>query len=223
MSDEISKEALARKKRFLKFKKEVGGEVNDHTIWEHKKKQQWKVYFNEVGEITCLSCEKIKPQKSWKTYDFTNEQLAVLREPGVKLNKYIIVPDEFEENVYKIEIKPIDSVYTSAEKDFLSEIEPGDEADITVEITNKELCVTLDRTIVEENYSNIYPVSATIKGARLLKFFITAKGNPHILYHCETISLSELIIEDQVKRKMPADCRDYSVYTIKYFDNYSRV
>ena len=223
MSDGISKEALARKKAFQKFKKELGGEVNDHTIWEHKKKQDWKLYFNDVGEIVCLTSEKVKPQKHWKTYDFTNEQLAVLREPGVKLNKYIVLPDQYEENVYKIEVKPIDSVYTNAEKDFLSEITPGKSADITVEVTTKELCVTLDREIVKENYSKVYPVSATIKGARLLKFFVTAKGNPHILYHCETISLSELIIEDVVKRKLPADCRDYSVYTIKHFDTYSRV
>jgi hypothetical protein len=221
MADGISKQALARKKAFLKAKEEAGGSVE--MLMEKSEKRDWTLYFDKSGNIVCLTQEvdEIDVKEDWITYDFNLDQLGILLKKDVEISNYWIVKDLLEENVYKIELKPTENIYANAEKDFLYEIDSElKKAQITVTVSADALTVVLDRKIVEENYSDMYPVSATVNGARMLKFFITAPGNPHVMYHSETISLSELIIHDEVVRPLPADCRQYSVYTIKHFDTY---
>ena len=224
MADGISKQALARKKAFLKAKKEAGGSVE--LLIEQSEKRDWTLYFDKSGNIVCLTQEvdEVDVKKDWKTHDFNLDQLGILLKENVEIANYWIVKDLLEENVYKIELKPTENIYANAETDFLYEIDTEiKKAQITVNISADALTVSLDRKIVEENYSDMYPVSATVNGARMLKFFITAPGDPHVMYHSETISLSELIIRDEVTRPLPADCRQYSVYTIKHFDTYSKI
>lgn len=223
MADSISKQALARKKAFLKAKKEAGGTVE--LLIEQSEKRDWTLYFDMAGNIVCLTQEidEVEIKKDWKTYDFNMDQLSILLREDIEISNYWIVKDLLEENVYKIELKPTENIYANAEKDFLYEIDSNiKKAQISINVSQDALTVVLDRKIVEDNYSDMYPVSATVNGARMLKFFITAPGNPHVMYHSETISLSELIIRDEVVRPLPADCRSYSVYTIKHFDTYSK-
>lgn len=223
MADGISKQALARKKAFLKAKEEAGGTVE--KLMKQSENRDWTLYFDMAGNIVCLTQEidEVEIKKDWKTYDFNLDQLSILLKENVEISNYWIVKDLLEENVYKIEIKPTENIYANAEKDFLYEIDSNiKKAQISINVSQDALTVVLDRKIVEDNYSDMYPVSATVNGARMLKFFITAPGNPHVMYHSETISLSELIIRDEVVRPLPADCRSYSVYTIKHFDTYSK-
>ena len=223
MAEGISEQALARKQAFLKAKESAGGEVTQ--MIENNALRQWALFFDKSGNIVCLTQEvdQVDVKEDWMTWDFSNEQLGILLKENVEVANYWIVKDLLEDNVYKIEIKPTDNLYANAEKDFLYEIDDDIKgAQITCTIDEEKLTVILDRDIVEKQYSNMYPVSATVNGARMLKFFITAKGNPHVMYHCETISLSELIIKDVVERPLPADCRAYSVYTIKHFEKYAR-
>ena len=92
---------------------------------------------------------------------------------GVKLNKYI-KHDPIRRECIQNRSAQL-SVYTNAEK---TSIEIIRESADTVEVTTKELCV-LDREIAKRIIAK-FTCSAT-KGARLLKFFVTAKGNPYFI------------------------------------------
>ena len=76
--------------------------------------------------------------------------------------------------------------------------------------------------VKQEVYKDVYPISATVNGQRLLKFFLTAEHDPHVMFHYEIISLAELITEKKVVRQLPGDLRHCSVYTVKLFDKYQR-
>lgn len=220
MSDnEISPQALARKQRFAQAKEDAGGVVN---LIDKIKTRPYKIYFNEYGEIVYFSQEDVEPNENWLTHDFTQDQLKILI--GKELSKYIVKIDEKVDNLYNIEVKTIETIYTDQEKDFLAEIEYNKAAkyDVKVVITAENtLDVSLSNS-AKEPYKDLYPISATVKGQRLLKFFITQEGDPHIMYHYEIISLAELITESKVSRQLPADLRHCSVYTVKLFDKYQR-
>lgn len=220
MSDnEISPQALARKQRFAQAKEEAGGVVN---LIEKNKARPYHLYFNDVGEIVYFSQEEVQPNEDWLSHDFTQDQMKILL--GKELRKYHIKKDEKVDNLYSIEVKTIETIYTDQEKDFLGEIEYSKAAkyDLKVVITAENtLEVSLSKS-AKEPYKDLYPISATIKGQRLLKFFLTQESDPHIMYHYEIVSLAELITEDKVVRQLPGDLRHCSVYTVKLFDKYQR-
>lgn len=220
MSDnEISPQALARKQRFAQAKEEAGGVIK---LIEKNKARPYFMYFNEAGEIVYFSQEQTQPNEDWLSHDFNQEQLKIL--VGKELSKYIVKKDENVDNLYSIEVKTIETIYTDQEKDFLTEIEYSKAAkyDLKVVVTAENtLDVSLSKS-AKEPYKDLYPISATVKGQRLLKFFITQESDPHIMYHYEIISLAELITEDKVSRQLPADLRHCSVYTVKLFDKYQR-
>ena len=216
----ISQAALDRKKRFLAEKEKLGGAEN---LIEAQKEKEWIVYFNEFGDIVCLTQTEVDVKDNWQTYDFSQEQLKILIDNKDDLAKYRINVDPKVDNLYSIQLKEINSVYTESEREFLNEIEYGKSTkwDIKVAVNSGELVVTLSNKN-KEIYKDVYPISATVQGQRLLKFFLTAEHAPHIMFHYEIISLAELITEKKVVRKLQADLRHCSVYTIKLFDSYQR-
>lgn len=216
----ISQSALDRKKRFL-AEKEKAGSVKD--LIEKQKVKDWTIYFNDFGDIVCLTQNDVDVKDNWKTYDFSQEQLKILVDNKDDLAKYCINIDPSVDNLYSIQLKEITSIYTESEKEFLNEIEYGRSTsfDIKVAVNSEDLVVTMSNK-TKEPYKNVYPISATIQGQRLLKFFLTAEHDPHVMFHYEIISLAELITEKKVVREMPADLRRCSVYTVKLFDKYQR-
>jgi len=219
---EISEAALARKKRFLAEKEKAGGA---EKLMESNQERDWHLWFDKNGEIVCFTQQQdVVPNKDWLSHDFSQDQLKILVDNQIDLNKYWIKVDPHVDNLYSIEVKSIENVFLNSEKDFLDEIAYSKSAlfDIKVSITNTpELVVEMNKK-AKEPYKDVYPISATIKGQRLLKFFITAENDPHVLFHYEVISLAELITETKVKRKLPLDLRHCSIYTIKLFDKYQR-
>jgi|TARA_A200000159_G_C7318945_1_gene337946 hypothetical protein len=216
----ISQAALDRKKRFL-AEKEKAGSFKD--LQEKQKVKDWTVYFNDFGDIVCLTQNDVDVKDNWKTYDFSQEQLKILVDNKDDLAKYCINIDPSVDNLYSIQLKEITSIYTESEKEFLNEIEYGRSTsfDIKVAVNSADLVVTMSNK-TKEPYKDVYPISATIQGQRLLKFFLTAEHDPHVMFHYEIISLAELITEKKVVREMPADLRRCSVYTVKLFDKYQR-
>jgi len=216
----ISQSALDRKKRFL-AEKEKAGSAKD--LIEKQKVKDWTIYFNDFGDIVCLTQNDVDVKDNWKTYDFSQEQLKILVDNKDDLAKYCINIDPSVDNLYSIQLKEITSIYTESEKEFLNEIEYGRSTsfDIKVAVNSEDLVVTMSNK-TKEPYKNVYPISATIQGQRLLKFFLTAEHDPHVMFHYEIISLAELITEKKVVREMPADLRRCSVYTVKLFDKYQR-
>ena len=219
---EISEAALARKKRFLAEKEKAGGA---EKLMENNQERDWHLWFDKNGEIVCFTQQQdVVPNKDWLSHDFSQDQLKILVDNQIDLNKEWIKVDPHVDNLYSIEVKSIENVFLNSERDFLDEIAYSKSAlfDIKVSITNTpELVVEMNKK-AKEPYKDVYPISATIKGQRLLKFFITAENDPHVLFHYEVISLAELITEAKVKRKLPLDLRHCSIYTIKLFDKYQR-
>ena len=218
-SENISDAALARKKAFADSKKSAGG-VNKLIL--KNQKRSYKVYFNEEGTILALTSEQtFTPDPTWLTYDFTQEQLKILVDN--RLEDYEIVPNEKDNTVYYIRIKPIETKFIDAKQDFLYEITKEKRRGwaIQVEITKDKLKVAISKATLKQ-YEGIYPISATVNGQRLLRFYITAKNDPHTLFGYHLVSLADLITDGGVEIDMPYDFRDYSIYTHKLFDSYIR-
>lgn len=218
---EVSNQALERKKRFLAEKEKAG---NIEKLLDSYEKRDWKLWFDKQGEIVCFTQNDVKPNKDWLSHEFSQDQLKILVDNQDDLNRYWVCVDPEVDNLYSIEVKSIENNYVDSERDFMDEIAYSKSAlyDVKCSITQTpELVVELSKK-AKEPYKKIYPISATIKGQRLLKFFITAENDPHVLFHYEVISLAELITEDKVKRKLPLDLRHCSIYTLKLFDKYQR-
>ena len=216
----ISNAALERKKRFL-AEKEKAGSID--KLIDQQKEKDWVVYFNDSGDIVCFTQTEVAVKDDWQTYEFSQEQLKILTDNKDELAKYRINVDPTVDNLYSIQLKEINSIYTESEKEFLNEIEYGKSTsfNIKVAVNSAELVVYLSNK-TKEIYKDMYPISATVQGQRMLKFFLTAEHDPHIMFHYEIISLAELITEKKVVRKLPGDLRHCSVYTVKLFDKYQR-
>lgn len=213
----VSKEAQERKKRFLANKNAAGGIT---ALIDNTKFKPWRVYFDTEGEIMCFTKEEsIDIQPDWLTHDFSPEQIQVLKEKD--LSKFRIKKDPDVDNKYSIEIKPIETVYISADDDFLYKIPEKKLYDVQVKITVSTMVIKLSKKI-KKKYKDVYPISATVNGSRLLKFYITAKDDPHDMYHYSIVSLADLLTKEEVIIELEHDMREYDVFTNKLFDSYAR-
>lgn len=217
-TDEISPEALARKAAFIAAKEAAGGA---EALWVQQKNKPWSVYFNDAGEIVCFTNHPQEEiDEEWNTHPFTQEQLGILQ--GKDLTKYRIRKDQAVDNVYVIELKPIETVYVSAKEDFLYEVETSKvrKWDLMLEVHKDDVVVKLGKAQLEK-YADVYPISATVNGQRLIKVFITAPNDPHVMFHYQVIALADLLSNGgEVKFEVDIDFREYSFYTNKMFDVY---
>lgn len=213
--------AEERKKRFLEAKAAAGGA--DQLMLQQKNKP-YRLYFNDTGDIMCFTNDDgIHIQEGWETHDFTQPQLQILREKD--LTRFRVKKDPKVDNLFSIELRPLETIFISADQDFLFEIKPHqkiENPDIKCSITKTQLVVTLSKTVKAE-YKGVYPISATVNGSRLLKFYVTAENDPHDMYHYSVISLADLLANKQVKVDLDDDLRKYSVFTNKLFDTYVRI
>ncbi len=216
--NQISDAALARKKAFLEAKKEAGGAEKLAS-----QAKQYKLYFDKDGNITCFTASEVVVNPEWETYDFSQDQLKILVGKEKTINKYRVKKDPNVDNLYSIELRPIENHVIDANADFLYNVEPSDSKiwDIKVKLTEKHIRVFLSDSVKEE-YADVYPISATRNGVRLCKFYITAKDDPHVLFYYTTISLAELLTDEYAQRQLPSDLRSCSVFTVKLFDTYVR-
>ena len=150
----VSNAALERKKRFLAEKEKAGG--IDKLI-DKQKEKDWVVYFNESGDIVCFTQTEVDVKDDWQTYEFSQEQLKILTDNNDELAKYRINVDPTVDNLYSIQLKEINSIYTESEKEFLNEIEYGKSTsfDVKVAVNSAELVVNLSNKTKDKNQEKI--------------------------------------------------------------------
>jgi len=217
MSDQISEQALARKKRFLEEKGDAGGFTE---LVEKNEHRELFLYFDERGDIMSLS--KDKPDEVnplWLTYEFDQHELAMLKDKDV--NQFWVVTDS--KGASKIQLRPQSTVYAAMDTDNMIKVEFGDEdADMYISIKPDSATVKLSPE-VKASYEGVYPIQATIKGKRIFKLFLTDPENQNIIFDTITVSMVELLTEEVIVKDIIADLRHCTVYTTPLFDKYLRV
>lgn len=221
MQDNVSDTASERRRRFLEAKQQSGGSAE--TLIEKQKNLPWRLYFDSAGSIQCFTNQPdFQANAEWLTHDFTQDQLEILKDKEPR--KYMVVIDPKVENLYHIQLRPLEDAYIPTSNDFLVEVELGNkntEYEILCEIKNNSLVVSMHADVKHE-YENIYPISATRNGARILRFYITEPQDPHVMYEYKTVSLADLLTNEVVLRELGDDLENCSIYTNKIFDKYLR-
>lgn len=214
--------AQQRRERFLANKQKAGGDANG--LIEEYKSRPWKLFFDDQGVIQCFTQDtNHQVDADWKTHDFSQDQLEILKDKD--LRKYMVFADPKVDNLYSIQLRPLEDVYLPTTADFLSEVEYKPENqhwEVSCCINKDILTVQLNDSVKQE-YKDVYPISATRNGARILRFYITAHKDPHIMYEYKNVSLSELLTEHSVSYNLGDNLEHCSIYTNKVFDNYIRI
>jgi hypothetical protein len=214
--DSISQQALARKKRFLEEKSKFGVQ-NTGTVVQRL--NEYRLYFNNSGDIVCLSNEKLTHISSdWITAEF--DQLVLQNLKSKDLNKFWVMTTP---SGYKIKPKPINTFYSSILETDMIEIMVSDncEYDIMVQIQGLDLIVTMSEQ-TKKKYAGMYPISATIQGKRILNFFIVDTDYTNFILQAESISMVELLVNDRVIRPLVDDLSNCKVFTVPLFDKYTK-
>jgi hypothetical protein len=221
MSDnDITSAAEKRRQKFMSRKQESGGSAD--ALMKELKTRPWKLYFSSEGTIECLTQNEVEDvAPDWHTYDFPQEDLENLIDKD--LRRYQVVQDTKDKNIFHVELKPIDTVKILSNDQFLQEVEFGDteDFDIKCNIKGKKLTVEMSQRIKDE-YEGVYPVSATRNGYRILRFYITKPGDPHIMYEYKNTGIADLLINDKVEFDLGIDLEHCGLYTNKIFDKYLR-
>ena len=212
----VSKEAEERRLRFQAAKEAAGGLAG---LIRQELAKQPKVYFLSDGTIVSISKEDMELKEGWRVKEFSNEQVEILENNN--WNLFYVKTDPLVDNLYSIESRPLESVVVSTENNSLLLIDTSStDYDCMCNLTKTAFTVTLSKSTIEK-YSSIDPLSATVNGQKVLKFYFTAPNNPHIMIHSEYISLKRLL-ENTVTISTTTDLTQTSIYTVKAFDKYVR-
>ena len=212
----VSKEAEERRLRFQAAKEAAGGLAG---LIRQELAKQPKVYFLSDGTIVSVSKEDMDLKEGWQVKEFSNEQVEILENNN--WNLFYVKTDPLVDNLYSIESRPLESVVVSTENNSLLLIDTSSaDYECMCKLTKTVFTVTLSKSTIEK-YSSIDPISATVNGQKVLKFYFTAPNNPHIMIHSEYISLKRLL-ENTVTINTATDLTQTSIYTVKAFDKYVR-
>ena len=167
------------------------------------------IVYDEDGEILYKGLAEpniLDFNHSCKTYKFKTSDVKILDDNGKSMAQFYIEEDEHD--VCHIKLKQIETPKIKASRDFLTEI--------TEKISNYDIDFSSSVTdwIVQKNDK--------LKLKQQLTFYITPIGDPHILYERVVVPIESFIDNKAVvKRKNNIDS-EYSIYTHKIFDKYSR-
>jgi hypothetical protein len=207
--------AADRKKRFLALKAQAGGA---ESLMQIQKNQPYRVYFDQHGEITCITKTEIEPDPAWLTHDFAQDQIDMLKSGT---SKFVVVQDARRSGSYSIQQR-VASSCEPAITEFLTEIELTHDADVYCNVFNNMIKISVSDQI-RELYRDTDPQQATVKGQRTLSFFITGFRDPHVLYEKHHVPLCNLLTVQEICIQLESDYENYSIYTLKLFDKYSRI
>jgi hypothetical protein len=220
MTEHTSAQALARHRRFLQNKESASGSAEE--LISQMEDRKLRLFFDSTGQIQCLTAEPpelLNPL--WYTYEFDQETLRDIRSRDI--NKFWIRTNT-ETGTCHIASKPVSTLGHLRENEHLEEISynhSDTEYDLVVGIAAMHLEIKLSQFSKQSLFDNVYPISATIKGKRILKFVVAdADGN---VFQIVTVSLHELLSEQTVTKPLDADFRHCGVYTVPLFNNYIRV
>jgi len=212
-------EAEERRLKFLEAKKAAGGSARD--LMKQVEARPYMVYFDDAGNILCVTKEDVIPEPSWSnSHEFTWEQVRILE--GKNINLFYVKKDQFVDNLYSIESRPTEKIHVSADNDFLYLItENVSTPDITCSLSPTEFTVTLSDNMLDK-YSKIDKSQIAINGKKILKFFLTAKNDPHFMLTTISVALPNLVEKKTISFSLPDNYSQCSIYTSKVFDKYVR-
>lgn len=177
------------------------------------------VYFNENGDILSVANNN---KENGNYVEIDQDEVIDILKGLEQLSNFSVVFDGIEKK-YILKNKKIEETITFSIKNNIHEIENNlKNPDITIKQNLKKSCWTiiLDNKIKKEMLikDNSYKT--------LLHFGVTAKNDPHELYHYFTVNFDDLIkvphIEIPFKSQKECNVDNTSVYTIKKFQTYSR-
>ena len=213
--------AEERRQRFIQSKESAGGDV--YKLQKQLENARYTVWWDSSGDIRCISSEPETVNavllEDCMHKEFDKEQVDIVLKSN--WNLYKVSTDPKVDTVHYIELKPIESTYVSQEDEFLTEIQKGKGGDVTISIKGKEFTVKCNKK-VQDMYADTDMASATAKGSRLLKFYFTSVNDPSFMVYNINITLPELLENKTVKKMLPYDLSQSSVFTIKLFDKYVR-
>ena len=214
----VSKEAEERRLRFQAAKEAAGGLAG---LIRQELAKQPKVYFLADGTIVSISKEDMELNEGWQVKEFSNEQVEILENNN--WNLFYVKTDPLVDNLYSIESRPLESVVVSAENNSLLLIDTcSTNYDCMCNLTKTDFTVALSKSAIE-TYANIDPSSATANGQKVLKFYFTAKNDPHFIIHSEYVSLTKLLTTTKLTFVTLEDLTKCSIYTVKAFNSYCRI
>jgi hypothetical protein len=214
----VSKTAEARRKRFLKIKENYS-DIND--MIKENAEQDVNILFSNDGSILAVTPVSMTlEQGENKIVRFTREQASILE--GKNVNDYIIKTDPIHDTKHTIIVRPqhITHIKTS---DFIEKIEKSKSRsyDISIKLEKNNFIAKLSNK-TKKLYKDIEPKSASIKGIKFFAFYLTIDNDPHYMLHTVRVTLNDLLINDEVKVKIPDNLTQCDVYTMKIFDKYVR-
>jgi len=217
----MESEAELRRLRFIAAKEAAGGTAG--ALIKANSNKPATVYFDETGTILCVTTdEDVEVLSHWTNkHEFTQDQVEILK--GKNHNLFYVKQDPLVDNLFSIESRSVESQYVAAEEEFLSLVEPAKTSsyDIKCKLTATEFTVTAHKNLIKK-YSDVEPSNMVAKGKKILKFYITAKNDPHFMLKTVNVSLANLITSEEIEIKTDTDYSQCSIYTTKAFDKYVR-
>lgn len=220
----VSKQALERQQRFRSNK-----DINGLTDKVKTLSRPVTVYFNEQGEITCVTKDAdYKPDESWFTHDFTSVETAKVRNRS--FSEFIVVKSEVQGKDH-YEIQNVKGYNDRSATHQINYQEVTWSPSWDLDLTQLEVSVTKNKIILNIlqpglDYIKQYEKSDyQIKNQKFLSVFITVKKNPHYLAYEFKVPVTDFLNGDTIEHLIDPefDYTSYSVYTKPLFDYCARV
>lgn len=196
----------SRRELFREAKEAAGGIEN---LIKSTKDRPTTVYFDDEGNIVAITRDPdFVPKETWKTYNFKQDQIEILNNDNH--TNFMVKQDPKEQGIYYIEAKGSSVSYTTT-AGFLTEL--SDTTDITYILSIDKLLLSF-LPEVKNNYTKKDAATALYNGKKYIKVYLTAKYDPHTLFHSSVFSVESLILNDAVERQLNNDFTNCSVYAV---------
>jgi len=194
---------------------------------EEKKEQEMHVYFDDTGNIKCIS--PVVDQSQEDRFQHTKLPLSNVYRfitGEIAPNKFIVKKKKGKVNEFVIVERVFDINYVRKLDKFLTEVEEGyktknDEIEIIADTITSTLTFKLAPHIRIEYLDTVDDASlASICGLRTLKFYCTTKNDPSYMIEAYNVPVHKLL-HGPVYVEFKSDLKKHSLFTRQVFDNYS--
>ena len=188
-----------------------------HGTLEEVQKQQLETTFlvyDAEGEIYYKGHSKpedMRKYKNKKLIEMDSSHISFMEESKRSMAQFIIKEDEHGTPL--VTFKPIDKPTYDVDKEFLSEIH------WTGDVDNPDIW---DINIVVQQTKFVVHLKSKKKVKDNIVLYITAPGDPHILYEKLNININDLQQNKTMEFKKDYNLNDFSIYTRKIYDKYVR-
>lgn len=214
-SIKVTKQALARKEKFLKSKF-YNGLPSTETYMSKPR----KVYFDDLGNIVCITKdEDFDIPDDWKTAKFTVEELRMIS--GNKSYSAFKVVEESGKYCIK-HVKSLNKQSSRMAGELTEVPWNTDDVQLNIKVEQDKITVYLSdqgADYLAEFKDNNY----IVRGYTYFPVYVCAKNNPSFLIDRFDVSLKELATQNQMTVKTSDDYTQFSIYTLQLFDSYGRL